>query len=49
VADSGATLSEEIFDISMAEIESIAEPHRAADDFWRKAGSGKGMRWQMLL
>jgi hypothetical protein len=33
-AHDNATLSEEIFDISMAEIEAIAEPDCVGDDIW---------------
>ena len=37
-ADCDATFSEEIFDISMAEIESIVEPDGIADDIeWQSA------------
>jgi len=34
IADSDATLSEDIFDISMAETESVVEPDCVIDDIW---------------
>jgi hypothetical protein len=35
--DGDTTLSEKIFNITMAEIESIVEPDSIADDIWREA------------
>ena len=34
VADSDTSFSEQIFDISVAEIESIVQPNYVADDVW---------------
>ena len=36
-ADGDASFSEEIFDITVAEIETIIEPDRVTDDIWRES------------
>ncbi len=39
ITDSNAAFSQQIFDISVTEIESIVEPHGVADDVRRKSVS----------
>ena len=37
MADSDSSLSQEILDISVTEVETIIEPDCVADDIWRKS------------
>ena len=42
IADSDASFCQEIFDITVAEIESIVEPNCVADDVWGRLGAEIG-------
>lgn len=48
MTDSNASLSEQIFDIPMAEIESIEEPNSIADDLRRKSITLVSIHWPVL-
>jgi len=48
VRDGNASFSESIFDISMTHIESVIDPYRVADDFWRESVSLVSIHWPIL-
>jgi hypothetical protein len=47
IADSDASFCQEIFDITVAEIESIVEPNCVADDVWGPPRCGN--RWRLYV
>ena len=48
VADDDASLSQEILDIPMAELESIVEPDSIGDDIWRESVTCVGIHPPLL-
>jgi len=47
-ADGEASLSQQIFDISVAQVEPMAEPDSVTDDVWREAVAFVGIHAPIL-
>ena len=47
--DGDTSLSEKIFDISMAQVEAIVEPDGVGDDIWRESVALVGIHGPILL
>jgi len=47
-AESDASFSEQVFDISMAQVESVVEPDSIGNDIWRESMTPVGIHGPIL-
>ena len=47
-SDDDTALGQDIFNVSVTQIEAIVEPDSVADEIWRKTMSLVGIHWQIL-